>query len=347
MEDNMKPNLIRKLLILLLAALLATTATACQPKELYTEEQFKLHTLCQITTYGKLPQAVYDEIWAAMDTIDSTMSMTMAESELKAINDAAGKEPVKVSDDIYYVIERALQHSDRSSTFDITIGPVVALWGIGSDNPRVPGDQELQDALALVNYKNVVLNKEDQTVYLTTPGMQLDLGAIAKGFAADKAKEVLVKNKVKQAIINWGGNILVMGTKQGNKPWQIGVQHPDQTRGAFFGVIPLTDKTIVTSGTYERFFEADGKRYHHLLDTKTGYPTENGLISVSIITEASIDADAMSTQIFNEGLESGLAFIESIDNVEAIFVTSDHKVYLSSGLKDQFQLVDDMFTLMP
>lgn len=343
----MKPNLIKKLLIFLLTALLTTTATACQPKALYTEEQFKLHTLCQITTYGKLPQSVYDEIWAAMDTIDSTMSMTMAASELKAVNDAAGKEPVKVSEDIFNVIERALQHSDRSSTFDITIGPVVALWGIGSDNPRVPEDQELQDALALVNYKNVMLNKEDQTVYLTTPGMQLDLGAIAKGFAADKAKEILAKNKVKQAIVNWGGNILVMGLKQGNKPWQIGVQHPDQTRGAFFGVLPLTDKTIVTSGTYERFFEADGKRYHHLLDPKTGYPTENGLISVSIITDSSIDADAMSTQIFNEGLESGLAFIESIDNVEAIFVTSDYKVYLTSGLKNQFQLVDDLFTLMP
>lgn len=343
----MKPHLIRKLSILLCIILIALTTLGCQPKELYTEEAFKLHTLCQITTYGKLQQSVYDEIWAAMDKIDQTMSMTLAESEVKAINDAAGTSPVRVSDEVFEVIERALKHSDKSATFDITVGPLVALWGIGSDAPRVPSSQEIESVLPLIDYKLVQINPEDKTVFLPTPGMKIDLGAIAKGHAADRAKEILVANKVKEAIVNFGGNILVIGSKEGNKPWQIGVQHPDQTRGAFFGVLPMVSKTIVTSGTYERFFEDQGIRYHHLLDPKTGYPVNNGLLSVSIISDKSIDADAMSTQIFGEGLESGMAFIESTEGIEAIFVTDDLKVYVTSGLKNEFQLVDEAFTLMP
>ncbi len=342
----MKPKIITKILILLLVTI-ALALGGCQPAALHTEEQFKLHTLCQITTFGKLEDKVYQEVWDAMDTIDNTMSMSLAKSEIKAINDAAGVRPVTVSDDVFYVIETALKYSDRSDKFDISIGPIVSLWGIGSDNPKVPDASVLSDKMAFVNYEKIQIDKEAKSVFLLDKEMAIDVGAVAKGFAADRAKEILEKNHVKRAIVNFGGNILTIGSKQNNKPWQIGVQHPDQSRGAYFGIIPLDDKTIVTSGTYERYFEANGKRYHHILDTKTGYPVDNGLLSVSIITDSSINADVLSTLIFAEGLERGLAFIESLEDVEAIFVTSENRVYLSSGLKNQFQLADDAFTLMP
>lgn len=330
--------------ILLLFILLTS---ACQAPQLHTEEAFKLHTLCQITTYGQLSETVYNEIWEAMDQIDETMSMTLNNSEIKLVNDYAGIKPVAVSEDVFYVVEKSLQYSDRSEKFDISIGPVVALWGIGSDNPQVPQDTELAEKLKLVNYKKVIANKEERTLYLQDYKMQIDVGAIAKGFAADRIKEILIKHNVKSAIINLGGNILTLGHKSENKPWQIGVQHPVQSRGAYFGVIPLADKTIVTSGTYERFFEENGRKYHHILDPKTGYPVENGLLSVSIIAQTSIDADALSTLIFSEGLERGLAFIEASEGIEAIFVTQENQVYITSGLKDSFQLTDATFTLMP
>lgn len=342
----MKPNLIRKILIFALLVSLIF-ATGCEPQKLYTEEQFKLHTLCQITTFGKLDQTVYDELWNAMDTIDNTMSTNQANSFVKAINDAAGISPVVVPDDVFYVVEKALEFSDRSNKFDVSIGPVVALWGIGTDSPKLPDKSQVDEKVALMDYKKIQLNKDEKSIYLPVAGMMIDLGAIAKGFAADRAKEILIKNKVKQGIINFGGNIHTIGTKQNSKPWQIGIQHPDQSRGAYIGIMPLSEKTIVTSGIYERYFEENGKRYHHLLDTSTGYPINNGLVSVSVISKLSIDADALSTLIFAEGLERGLAFIESMDNIEAIFVTTNNQIYLSSGVKNLFQLSDDTYVVMP
>jgi thiamine biosynthesis lipoprotein len=245
--------------------------------------------------------------------------------------------------------------------FDPTIGPLVQLWGIGTDTQRVPSYDEIAAALELVNWRDLSINREMSTAFLRRRGMALDLGAIAKGYAGDEAARIAKEGKVKRAIMNLGGNIVVLGwreqgrTKKGiflkteNEPlpWRIGIQNPLDQRGAYIGILPAHDTSIVTSGVYERYFELNGKHYHHLLSTTNGYPVENGLLSVTIVTARSIEADALSTVVFTLGYQRGKALIDTIPNAEAIFIFDDRSVRITSGLDRTFSLTDDTFTILP
>ncbi|EPN2092521.1 FAD:protein FMN transferase, partial [Clostridium botulinum] len=188
-------------------------------------------------------------------------------------------------------------------------------------------------------------NEKESTVMLKRKGQAIDLGAIAKGYTADELKKVLLNYNVSSAFLSLGGNVYVLGNKPDKTPWKIGVQNPLEPRGDYLGIVSVSDKSVVTSGNYERFFERNGKRYHHIFDTKTGYPAEKGLISVSIISDKSIDGDALSTSVYTLGLDEGKKLIESLNNVEAVFVTKDKKVYITSGLKDTFKLTNTDFKL--
>jgi thiamine biosynthesis lipoprotein len=168
--------------------------------------------------------------------------------------------------------------------------------------------------------------------------MEIDLGAIAKGYIADLVKEYLQSRGVTRGIINLGGNILVMGAKSENQPWRIGIQNPFDSRGNHIGIASVAEKTIVTSGIYERYFYFEGKRYHHILDPQTGFPVENDLASVTIIADTSIDADALSTSLFILGVKKGIELIETVEKTEAVFVTKEKKVIYSSGASDFFTL---------
>jgi thiamine biosynthesis lipoprotein len=275
------------------------------------------------------------------------MTINNAEtSEIIALNDASGKKEVKLSPDTFYVLEKGKQYSELfEGKFDITIGPVVKLWNIGTDYAAVPEKSKLEEALKLVDYNKLIINKENLTAKLEEEGMKVDLGAIAKGYAADEVARVLKENEVKHAIINLGGNIMTLGNNPNGSPWKIGIQDPFNPRGDFLGIISIEDQTVVTSGTYERYFEENGKKYHHILSPDTGYPVENNLYSVSIVTDNSIDGDGLSTTALLIGLEEGLKLIEGLEHVEAIFVTSDKKVYVSSGLKNDFKITKTEFKL--
>ena len=190
-----------------------------------------------------------------------------------------------------------------------------------------------------------MLNTDAQTVFLPDAGMGVDVGGIAKGYAADEAARILGDAGVESALLDFGGNILVMGTKPDGSPWRIGVQRPDAERSRYIGIVRTADKTVVTSGPYERFFVQDGVRYHHILDPATGFPARNGIQQVTIVAERSMDADALSTSTYVMGLERGFDLIESLDGVEAIFVTEDRDVYVTSGVPDFFELTDDDYTL--
>ncbi len=180
---------------------------------------------------------------------------------------------------------------------------------------------------------------------LRKKGQAIDLGAIAKGYTADELKKVFLNYNISSAFLSLGGNIYALGNKTDKTPWNIGVQNPLNPRGSQLGVVPVSNKSIVTSGNYERFFEKNGKRYHHIFDTKTGYPAEKGLISISIISDKSIDGDALSTSVYTLGLDEGKKLIENLKGVEAVFVTNDKKVYITSGLKDTFKLTNTDFKL--
>jgi thiamine biosynthesis lipoprotein len=307
-----------------------------------------LGTTCTITLYKGGSEASLDAAFARIAEIEARMTISQPESEIVSVNQAAGRHPVKVTPDVFFVLKRGLDFSALSNgAFDITVAPLVKLWGIGTANARIPSAEEIREALALVGYRGLKLSEKDSTAFLERAGMGIDLGAIAKGYAADEAVRVLGLQGVVSALVNLGGNVLTMGVKPDGTPWRIGIQNPEEPRGTHIGVVEIGPMSVVTSGTYERFFEQGGKRYHHILDTNTGFPVWNGLSAVSIVTAESVVADAYSTVVFALGLEKGRKLVEATNGkVEAVFITESHEIYVTPGLRARFKLTDGGFTLM-
>jgi len=331
-------------------AVAALSLGACSsPPARQSETEFVLGTTITVTTYGRTPDGLFESIFARVREIEERMSTSEEDytmTELMAVNDAAGEEPVRVSPDTYEVVRQAVEYSrSTGGAFDVSVQPLVALWGIGTADPAIPAQEAIGEAVAAVDYRRVRLDGDGQTVFLAEPGMGIDVGGIAKGYAADEAARIIRELGVESALLDFGGNILTVGDKPDGSAWRIGVQLPDASRGDYLGIAEVVDLAVVTSGTYERYFVEDGVRYHHILDTETGYPVRNDLDSVTIITAESIRADALSTAVFAMGAQAGMGFVESQPDVEALFVTSDRKVYLSSGMADYFELTHEDFTL--
>lgn len=297
---------------------------------------FIFDTIVTVRIYGEnATEEHLEAIEELLHSIDAKMSRTRADSEISQVNQAAGQQAVAVSKETFQVVQAALEYSKQTNgVFDLTIGPLVNLWQIGNENARVPKQEEINEALKLINYKHVELNEQEHTIRLTQPGMIIDLGAIAKGYAADEIAAYLLTEGMNSAMIDLGGNIYALGSKPGDLPWTIGIQDPSQDRGKPIGSLKVRNKTMVSSGIYERYFFENDIRYHHILDTHLGYPVNNGLTSVTIITNHSLDADALSTTAFAMGLSKGLAFVEAIPDTEAVFLTGDKLLYTTSGLKD-------------
>ncbi len=275
----------------------------------------------------------------------STSQNDYDSTELLELNRRSGVAPYIVSEDTYFVLEEAIAFSRLSGgAFDVSIGPLVDLWGIGTEDARVPAQDEIDSAQALVDYELVEL-RPDSSIYLPVRGMGVDVGAIAKGYAADEASRILIDRGVEHALLDFGGNILLIGDKPDGTLWRIGVQRPDGERNRFVGVLSLRDTSVVTSGPYERFFEENGVRFHHILDAATGYPADNGLSQVTIVADRSIAADALSTASFVLGLDRALELIESQDGAEAVFVTENNEIVLSSGIDSAFSLTDENYQI--
>lgn len=339
---------IKYVTILLLCICLPLVFVGCDSKseEPVSRETYLMGTIINIKAYGKNADKAVQASVDKISDIENKMSLNISTSEINKINKNAGIAPVKVSKNTFDVVKASLIYGEKTKgSFDITVEPLVSLWGIGTDKARIPSKDEISNALSLINYKDVVINEKESTIMLKRKGQAIDLGAIAKGYTADELKKVLLNYNVSSAFLNLGGNVYVLGNKPDKTPWKIGVQNPLEPRGDYLGIVSVSDKSVVTSGNYERFFERNGKRYHHIFDTKTGYPAEKGLISVSIISDKSIDGDALSTSVYTLGLDEGKKLIESLKDVEAVFVTNDKKVYTTSGLKDTFKLTNTDFKL--
>lgn len=335
MEDNVK-RIFNLITMLLICTSILSGCGSQKEKEPIKKTEFVLGTIVDIQIYDEKDILVVDKVMSRLREIENDMTINRDKSDLQDLNNNSGV-PYRVKADTYEVVKRALYYSEISNgNFDMTIGPLIKLWNIGSDNPRLPEFKEIEDGLSLVNYKDVVLMK-DQTILLKKKGMIIDLGSIAKGYAADEAVKIMKDNGVKKAILNLGGNIYALGSKANGQGWKIGIQDPYSDRGEYLGIVTIKDETVVTSGIYERYFEKDGIRYHHILDPKTGYPVENNVASVTIVSSSSIDADGLSTTLFVLGVEEGLKLVESLDNVDAVFITKDKEISVSSGLKDNFQ----------
>jgi len=306
------------------------------PVEPVVGDTYLLGTVIRVSIYDdgygrELIDTVFDRV-AGIEARMSTSEEDYDDTELLAVNRAPAGTPVTVSPDTFEVLTAAKRYSELSSgAFDVTIWPLVRLWKIGSGGTEVPPEEQIDGARDLVDYRNLRLGPETQ-VALPREGMGVDVGAIAKGYAADEAERILREAGVRHALLDFGGNILVIGAKPDDTPWRIGVQRPDAERSRYIGIVRTADRTIVTSGPYERFFVQDGVRYHHIIDPRTGYPSRNGLEQVTVVAEHSIDADALSTAGFVLGLDAGIELFESMPGVEGIFVTDGKEVHLTSGL---------------
>ena len=333
--------------IAIVSFIILILVSGCSKKEPVKESDFLLNTVVSVTIYDNPDEKIFNEVFDEIKNIEDKMSLHRQSSEVVKINSMAGKKPVKVSKETLNVIKKGIYFSNfTNGRFDITIGPLVSLWDIGSGNNNIPSKEEIEKKLSLVNYKKISIDENNQTVYLKRKNMQIDLGSIAKGYVADKVKEILEDNNVKDAIINLGGNIYVMGKKPNDEKFTIGIQDPNDDKNKPLGNIKVSNKSVVTSGIYERYFEKQGKRYHHILDIETGYPVRNKLAGLSIISDESIDGDGLSTSIFTLGLKEGLKKINKLEDIEAIFITRDNKIYLSDNIKDKFNLMKNNYEII-
>lgn len=328
-----------------------SSASVKTPREIIKspvkKTDFLLGTAVALSVYHPNTEDLLTHAFAMVKDLEARITVNASGSEVDAINEAAGDHAVAVSDEVYDLIKQGLAYSEEfDGSFDITVGPLTSLWRIGFPDARKPSQKEIDDALPLVNYKNVVLKDEEKSVYLTQKGMLLDLGGIAKGFIADQLWNFFKKEGVTTAVLDLGGNIVVMGGSPARDgvAWNVGLQDPLESRGKTLGTILEKEKTIVTSGIYERYLEVDGKTYHHILNPKTGYPYENDIAGVSIIVSSSTRGDALSTSMFSIGVEEGLKYVNQKDDVDAVFMTRDKKVYVSNSIKNAFKLTNDQYT---
>lgn len=332
-----------------------TSTTGNEPISI---SSIKLNTAVQITIYDSQDKSLLDDCLALCDRYELIFSRTNENSELYKLNhrkDTSDKDPNAdgqtipypisgtadtwhISEDLASLLSQGLSITRESDgAFDIAIAPLTSLWDFTAEDPKVPDDAAIQKALPLCSSDGVTI--DDQDITLPSDDIQFDVGAIAKGYIADRMKDLLVKKGVNSAIINLGGNVLCIGSKPDGTPFKVGIQKPFADRNETEAVMDITGKSVVSSGIYERCFKQDGKLYHHILNPKTGYPYDNGLISVTIISDQSVDGDALSTTCFALGLEDGLKFAEK-KGVQAVFITEDYELHYTDGFQDEINVTD-------
>ena len=320
-------------LLLCLLLLIPVTSGGCGalPRQL-SRTDYLLDTVVTLTLYGGTEadlDAAFDEIRRLSGLLDAYAP----DSDLGRLQADAGRSPVKISEETMTLLAFAREmHGRTRGLLDATIGPLIDLWDIRGGG-HYPADGELAEAMKLVGMDGLVLDEAAGTAYLARPGMRLDLGAFAKGFIADKVRELLKGRGVKSAVIDLGRNILLLGEKPGGSPFSIGIQSPGKA-GELIRVLALRDRSLVTSGTYERYFEHEGKRYHHVLDPFTGFPADTSLSAVTVLSETSLWGDALSTACLLLGREEGMKLVDSIPDAEALFVFTDGTTAATSGFPE-------------
>lgn len=308
-------------------ALLSGCAAAADP---VIRTGFYFNTAVSLTCYGADANAILEEAFKLCDAYEKMLSRTVENSDIWNINHAAGQ-PVTVHPETAQLLQKALEYSRLTDgLIDPTVTPLSELWNFTGD-PRgpVPEKEQIEELLAHVNYK--ALQITGNTVCLTDPEAEVDLGFIAKGYIADRLKDFILEKGAHSALINLGGNILAVGSKPDGSAFCTGIQKPFGKAGETLEIYDLRNRSLVSSGSYERCFEENGILYHHILDPSTGYPADTGLTGVTILSSSSANGDALSTACFLLGLEKGMKLIESLPETEALFVTTDGSVYKTSG----------------
>lgn len=287
-------------------------------------------TIITITLYSDEDLTLLNECMVLAEKYENMLSKTVETSDIYRINHSNGN-PTTVDEETIYLLEKALDYAAMTDgAIDPTILPLSDLWNFG-ENEKVPDPTNIAFALSNVGYENVVIDKEANTVTLKNANAGVDLGFIAKGYIADKMKEYLISQGVESALINLGGNILCVGSKPDGSDFTLGIQEPFKDNSTNMPLVKTSDQSLVSSGVYERYFYQNNVLYHHILDTNTGYPVDNGLWGVTILSDSSMVGDAYSTICMCLGPEDGMALIEATDGIEALFITEDMELLYSSG----------------
>lgn len=337
------------LILILILMLIPSCSFPLKTKE-YKEQQFLMDTVMNITVYGTDDKTLKSAVVSAYaefkrlalltDRFPAPNTEAFKQSDICKVNASAGISEVKVDSDVFNMIEQSIKYNALSNgAFDITVGPLIDAFGFATNHPKVPTDTQLKEAIAKTGDSNIILDKNNSTVFLKKSGMILDLGGVSKGYAAQKAADKLRSLNIKSAIIDAGGNIVTIGLKNGKTNFNVGVEDPRDV-SSIIAVVPSSDTAIVTSGDYQRNFTENGVLYHHILSTKDGKPTR-GIMSATVITKDSGLADILSTTLFILGYKDGLKFASSIGGVEVIYVTSDNKIYMSDSLKGKVQIKEN------
>lgn len=330
----------KKIIIILILCGMLLGFVGCASEQVVSRSDFALDTVVTITAYGTEDAAVLDPAFKLIRDYDQKWNAFSADSEIEKINQAAGKNPVQVSEETFEIIKASMIYSQLTDgRFDISAGSLIELWGIGEPETKdKPAQSAINEALQKVDYHKIQLDEDAHSVFLIEPGMKLNLGAMAKGYIGSKVKTLLKEQGLDHVLINLGGNIVLIGGKDQRNDFVIGVQDPDESEGEPVGQISAKDKSIVVSGDYQRYFtDAAGKKYHHILDAKKGTPVESGLRSVAVMTDDALKADALSTCLFIMGEEAALQYVNQIPNVECLLITTDHRIVHSSGMREYFE----------
>lgn len=300
-----------------------------------TRDIFAMDTYMSITAYGEKCEEAVDAAEAEIKRLDELLSTGSDDSEVTKINKEAGG---KLSEDTSYLVKRALNiHKDTDGAFDITIYPVMKAWGFAGDTFAVPDKKTLKQTLSLVDATKLSYDEKNSKLSFGKEGMEIDLGGIAKGYTSDRVIDILKSYGIEHAMINLGGNVDLLGKKLDGSEWRIAVQDPE-SEDDYIGILSVSDKAVITSGGYERYFEEDGVRYHHIIDPSTGYPGNHGLTSVTIVSSDGTLADALSTSLFVMGKDKAIEYWQSHSNqFDTILIDEKGIVYISEDIAGSFE----------
>lgn len=302
---------------------------------------FYLGTIIDITLFGTDDTSDLEPITQLINRYDLMFDRHTETSDIYRLNESKSLE---VNPETYEVIETSLFYSNLSNgKFDITINPIVDLWQIGTESAGIPSQEAIDHALETVSYQNIEL-KDNYEVTLNN-NTSIDLGAIAKGFIADKIVETLKEEGIERALINLGGNVFALGQPTDAAAWRIGIKNPKLDQSSVLLALSLTDKSVVTSGITERYFLEDDVLYHHIFDPATGYPLNNDILSITVVTDTSLQGDALSTSLYALGIDQAFETIQTLDNVSIIIVTKNNEIMASKDIYSSIDLLDDSFTL--
>jgi thiamine biosynthesis lipoprotein len=309
-----------------------------------------MDTLVQITVYCNDEQkgkkalenafAAFERIDVLTDRFSKDGELDYTSSDVIKVNDNAGIKPVQVSVDTINIMQRAYYFAELTEgAFDVSIGPVMDRWGFGKSRQYVPTDEEIKRAMSLVDYRKVEVDPNNYTLFLSKPGMSLDLGGVAKGYATEEAVKALKELGVQHAMINAGGNVYALGGKPDGSPWRVGVQDPRGDKG-IIAILSVKDSAVVTSGDYQRYFDQGGVRYHHIINPFTGKQARD-VMQTTVVAKSATDADILSTLLFVLGPRRGMSFVKSLPGTGAIFVESDRQVTFTEDLTGRLEFTGD------